>query len=430
MLVAGVMGATIAAIAVYSTAVYHGPAWILTSSMSSAANGVMMRSETFRRQKSEDQTRGWEIKQRQVSEAGNTKNVEEMLQRKPPLPLSFRTLFATFSLMAFLAIAVCCAVLLAVASSVLDCRALVAISFSVLCIFALLAAATTCASHVMLGPEWACWTSLVTTPLSFWSSVNFLGLLTRTVASGSRAYVQFGAMYAWLFPGPAVEEVASKMLSLEKLAPSLVDPFLGHPERPVTSAQWAVQLREIFSAHFNLAAYEALAAEVQAPELHRERQPSWSLWSKLLGRMRQISEAVSHLQAAFRESRITITDLVAFFSTYCLHLPALCLSHTRMKVGAAAASKKLSKEDAADSLQWRLVADQFTWCQSQKLSITDVAAKLLHDEPCVVGPLRIWLAIDVILSWSFIPGLWELPSRRRNALDERMQVLSHLANGQ
>jgi len=306
----------------------------------------------------------------------------------------------------------------------------------VLSLFALLASGVSYANHAALGSAWGRWASLVTTPLSFWTSVNVLGVLTRLVHICTRAYELARLVYHWLLPG-AIDKLASGALTIQKMAPSLINPLLvGHVERPTSTEEWAAQLQDLLGAHFKMEQYDALEADVMPPEV--PQMPPFigfrSIWPCLMAYVKGIMDTRQMIDRV-REggdggTRLTAKDFIAFLRAYFRNLGMACILHVRMELCAAAVFKKLSKEDAADRLRWRLVADQFTWCQAQKLSVTDVATRVLHENPVMARPLRMWLAADVALARCWVlPGLWVLPCVRREALCERLQVIDHLSSG-
>jgi len=427
--------AVLAGAAVYFTAVARRPEWILTSSMEMVSDGKISRTETFKLQRPEDETRGWQVTQSQVSEGGGVKSVQETLTRIPPPPLIVKIAFGASVVGAVVAIMVSAVLALSAVTSALDCCAFTLVLSCVLSLFALLAFGASHANHVALGSALGCWASLVTTPLSFWTSVNMLGVLTRVVALCTRAYEQARLVYHWLLPGDAIDKLASSMLATQKMAPSLINPLIvGRMERPTSTEEWALQLQDLIGAHIRMEQYDALSGEVLPPELPqmppftgcRSILPCLMAWVKGIVDTKQMIKHM--LEDGDGGTRLTTKDVIAFLRIYFRNLVMACITHARMQLCVSALFRKLSKEDAADFIRWRLVADQFTWCRAQKLSATDVAARVLHENPSMSTPLRMWLAADAALAWGWVlPGLWELPHLRREALCERMEVLAHLS---
>jgi len=374
------------------------------------------------------------VVERQVSGDGEVLQVQETLARIPPPPLIVKVAFAASATGAAAAVMAFAVLALAAASPLLDCRALVLVLCSVLGMFALFVAGTSFANHAALGSDWGRWASLVTTPMSFWGSVNMLGIATRLVALYARLVQRVRNVYYWLLPSTISDKVTRSAVVMQKMAPRLMNTLLvGTLERPMSTEEWAAQLQDFFVGHFNLQEYGALEADVVPPELPQLPPVTGlcALVAFLWAYMKGLLEALNTLRQAHQgrdgDARLTAKELIAFFCAYFRSLTVACFRNAQLQLCVAASSRRFSKQDASDSLRWRLVADQFAWCQAQKLTVTDVAASVLAEQPAMSRPLCMWLAADTALAWCrIVPAMWEAPRARAEALRERRNVLLHL----
>mmetsp|Transcript_62723 Transcript_62723/g.149640 ORF Transcript_62723/g.149640 Transcript_62723/m.149640 type:complete len:428 (+) Transcript_62723:145-1428(+) len=282
-------------------------------------------------------------------------------------------------------------------------------------------------SHALLGSQLSHWTSLVSWPVAMWGSVNSLATLTWIVQMVVSLRAKVALLYRWIMPTALLSRFTHAMGETQKVAPSLTKSLLldGDAPAPASLTEWVDRLSQRLDEHFDVPAYEHLAETLRQPVF-----PS-SASSNPLSIIQDIATGLQQTGAAAPEVvTLGMLDLLLSACAYFRYLAEVSRAHAYKELWVAQASRGVKREAAEDPLQWRLVADQYRWYQSQAVSATDVAARLLEARPSSAGALGVWLSIDSALARCRVaPPLWASPSSRHLELQDRRALLQSLGAG-